>query len=175
MYPRKSSGKSWIPLFRKICWKYGMVPKRSKKAGRYKAFILGEFLLKIINSIVENWQALSFTKYVVGKGDFFMKVKVKLEAIIEEMELAFEESRSLLNTKTGEIVLLTSDDLNAAEDEEPFEHLPEWQQENRMMAMEVVENYDDYLELPTKYDVNEYDIMENFCFTVRTNESRIAY
>jgi hypothetical protein len=104
-----------------------------------------------------------------------MKVKVKLEAIIEEMELAFEESRSLLNTKTGEIVLLTSDDLNAAEDEEPFEHLPEWQQENRMMAMEVVENYDDYLELPTKYDVNEYDIMENFCFTVRTNESRIAY
>ncbi|MGG3564014.1 UPF0158 family protein [Neobacillus rhizosphaerae] len=96
-----------------------------------------------------------------------MKIQVKLNAILEEMELAFEESCSLLNTKTGEIVLLTLDDLRAAENEEPFDDLPDWQQENRMIAMDVVENFEDYIELPTKYDVNEYDIMENFCFTVR--------
>ncbi|WML52251.1 UPF0158 family protein [Neobacillus sp. PS3-12] len=95
-----------------------------------------------------------------------MRVQVKLKNIIEEMEIQFEESRSLLNIKTGEIVLVTSEDLRAAEDEKPFEHLPEWERENRMVAIDVVENFENYIELPTKYDVNEYEIMENFCLTL---------
>ena len=63
-----------------------------------------------------------------------MNIQVKLKDIIEEMEIQFEESHSFLNIKTGEIVFVTSKDLRAAEDEEPFNHLPEWQQENRMIA-----------------------------------------
>ncbi|MDQ6596443.1 UPF0158 family protein [Bacillus salipaludis] len=95
-----------------------------------------------------------------------MSIQVKLKDIIEEMEIQFEESRSLLNIKTGEFVLVTSEDQRAAEDEKPFDHLPEWEQENRMIAIDVVENFENYLELPTKYEVNEYEIMENFCLTV---------
>jgi len=95
-----------------------------------------------------------------------MKIQVNLKDIIEEMEIQFEESRSFLNIKTGEIVLVTSEDLRAAEDEEPIDHLTEWEQENRMTAIDVVENFDNYIELPTKYEVNEYEIMENFCLTV---------
>ncbi|MBI0581199.1 hypothetical protein IEC97_28190 [Neobacillus cucumis] len=95
-----------------------------------------------------------------------MCIQVKLKDMIEEMEIQFEESRSLLNIKTGKIVLVTSEDLRAAEDEKPFDHLPEWVQENRMIAIDVVENFENYLELPTKYEVNEYEIMENFCLTL---------
>ncbi|NHM31989.1 UPF0158 family protein [Neobacillus terrae] len=95
-----------------------------------------------------------------------MNIQVKLKDIIEEMEIQFEESRSLLNIKTGEIVLVTSEDLRAAEDEKPFDHLPEWEQENRKTAIDVVENFENYIDLPTKYEVNEYEVMENFCFTV---------
>lgn len=95
-----------------------------------------------------------------------MGIQVKLKDIIEEMEMQFEESHSLLNNKTGEIVLITSEDLRAAEDESPFDHLPEWEQENRMAAIDVVENFEDYIELPTKYEVNEYEIMEDFCLTI---------
>ena len=95
-----------------------------------------------------------------------MNIQVKLKDIIEEMEIQFEESRSLLNIKTGEIVLVTSDDLRAAEEDKPFDHLPEWEQENRVIAIDVVENFENYLELPTKYEVNEYEMMENFCITV---------
>ncbi|MDQ6597972.1 hypothetical protein E2K98_29820 [Bacillus salipaludis] len=95
-----------------------------------------------------------------------MSIQVKLKDIIEEMEIQFEESRSLLNIKTGEFVLVTSEDLRAAEDEKPFDHLPEWEQENRIIAIDVVENFENYLELPTQYEVNEYEIMENFCLTV---------
>jgi hypothetical protein len=95
-----------------------------------------------------------------------MSIQVKLKDIIEEMEIQFEESRSLLNIITGEIVLVTSEDLRAVEDEKPFDHLPEWEQENRMIAMDVVDNFENYIELPTKYEVNEYEIMEDFCLTI---------
>lgn len=96
-----------------------------------------------------------------------MNIQVKLKDIIDEMEIQLEESRSLLNIRTGEIVIVTSDDLRAAEDEKPFDHLPEWEQENRMIAIDVVENFENYIELPTQYEVDEYEIMENFCLTVR--------
>ncbi|WP_251028599.1 UPF0158 family protein [Bacillus sp. ISL-18] len=99
-------------------------------------------------------------------GEIIISVQVKLRDIIEEMELQFEESHSFLNNKTGEIVLISCEDLSAAEDEEPFEDLPEWEQENRLVANDVVENFDNYIELPTKYEVNEYEIMENFCLSV---------
>jgi hypothetical protein len=95
-----------------------------------------------------------------------LNIRVKLKDIIEEMEIQFEDSRSLLNIKTGEIVLVTSEDLRAVEDEEPYDQLPEWEQENRIIAIDVVENFENYIELPTKYEVNEYEIMENFCLTV---------
>lgn len=95
-----------------------------------------------------------------------MNIQVKLKDITEEMDIPFEESRSLLNIKTGEIVFVSSEDLRAAEDDRPYDHLPEWEKENRMTAIDVIENFEDYLELPTKYDVNEYEMMENFCLIV---------
>jgi hypothetical protein len=99
-----------------------------------------------------------------------VSIQVKLKDIMEEMEIQVEESRALLNIQTGEIVVVTSDDLRAAEDEKPFEHLPQWEQENRRIANEVVENFEQYIELPTQYDVNEYEIMEEFCLSA--NEQR---
>jgi hypothetical protein len=101
-----------------------------------------------------------------------VNIQVKLKDIIEEMEMQIEESLSLLNMKTGEIVLVTSEDLRAAEDEKPFEHLPEWEQENRKIAIDVVENFENYIELPTKYEVNEYEIMENFCLTLSDQQKQ---
>lgn len=94
-----------------------------------------------------------------------MSIQVKLNDIIEELEIQFEESRALLNIKTGEIVLVTSEELRAAEDDESFDHLPDWQQEDRKVAIDVVENFENYIELPTKYEINEYEIMEDFCQT----------
>ena len=94
-----------------------------------------------------------------------MNIQVKLQAIIEEMEIQFEESRTFLNIKTGEIIVVTSDDLTA-EDEESIDHLPDWEQEDRKVANDVVENFENYKELPTKYELNEYEMMEDFCLTV---------
>ena len=106
------------------------------------------------------------------KVNYIMSIQVKLKDIIEEMEVQMEESRSLLNIKTGEIVLVTSEDLRAVEDEKPFDHLPEWERENRIIAIDVFENFENYIELPTKYEVNEYEIMEDFCLTVSDQQKQ---
>ncbi|SMQ86947.1 Uncharacterised protein family (UPF0158) [Bacillus sp. OV166] len=95
-----------------------------------------------------------------------MNNPVKLQSIVEELEMQFEESRTFLSIKAGEIISVTSENLRAAEEEEPFDHLPEWEQEDRKVAIDVVENFENYKELPTKYEVNEYEIMEKFCLTV---------
>ncbi|MEH7356778.1 UPF0158 family protein [Neobacillus drentensis] len=101
-----------------------------------------------------------------------MTKPVKLELIIEGMEMQFEDSRTFLNKITGEIISVTSEDLRAAEDDEPFEHLPEWQQEEREVALDVIDNFENYVELPTNYDINEYEIMEDFCLDVRERGRR---
>jgi Uncharacterised protein family (UPF0158) len=97
---------------------------------------------------------------------------IKLQKIIEELEIQFDESRTFLNVKTGEIVSVTSEELRAAEEDEPFDHLPEWQQEDRRVANDVFENFENYIELPTKYDVNEYEIMEDFCLSISEQRKR---
>jgi hypothetical protein len=63
-------------------------------------------------------------------------------------------------------VIVTSEELVAAEDQEPFDHLSEWERENRKIAIDVMENFGNYIELPIKYDLNEYKIMEDFCLSV---------
>lgn len=115
---------------------------------------------------------LNYKVHWSEKGDYIMNIQVKLQSIIEEMEIQFEESISFLNIKTGEIVVVNSDDLSAAEDEEPLDDLREWEQENRKIAIDVVDNYENYIELSTKYEVNEYEIMENFCLTVRDQQKQ---
>lgn len=106
------------------------------------------------------------------KGDQSLNNPVKLQDIIEELELHLEESRTFLNLKTGEIVSVTSDALRDAEDEEPFDHLSDWEQEVFKVAINIVENFENYIELPTKYEVNEYEIMEDYCLTVANQEEQ---
>jgi len=35
-----------------------------------------------------------------------------------------------------------------------------------MDALDIIVNWDKYIALPDKYDINEYSIMENFCFSL---------
>ena len=56
--------------------------------------------------------------------------------------------------------------MEAAEDEYPFDHLPKWERVNRLIAIDVLDNFENYIELPSKDEVNEYEIMEDFCLTV---------
>ncbi|WP_147532281.1 UPF0158 family protein [Bacillus marasmi] len=96
-------------------------------------------------------------------------MKVKLEDIIEGIEMQSEENRAYLNLKTGGVVYVSLDELSMAEEEEDFETLPEWQQNELKLAIDIVENFEDYVSLRACIEINEYRMMENFCFSLKDN------
>lgn len=100
-----------------------------------------------------------------------MAIPVKLKDIVEELSFQSDEVSSLLNTKTGDVVSVADEELRAAENEEPLENFPEWQRDAIRVAGEILET-DHYLALPTKYDIDEYSIMERFSRTVADDDMR---
>lgn len=99
--------------------------------------------------------------------------KVKLEEIIQAIELAHDEYRAYLNKNTGEVVTLSDDELEAAEEGKPLDKLPEWQKESIIIAQEIFEDENDnFILLPSKYEIHEYRIMEQFCLSIEDTELR---
>ncbi len=97
-----------------------------------------------------------------------MPIFAKLKDIIDGIEVQIfqtEESSSCLNKKTGKVVTITDREFRAAEDDEPIEDFPEWQHENIKIARKILET-DDYIYLPSKFDIHEYEIMERFCLSI---------
>jgi hypothetical protein len=86
-----------------------------------------------------------------------MPLSVKLKDVID--------ARQYLDKRTGEVVVLTKEEMSAAEEDEDPEDYPDWQQESILKAQEVLET-DHYLELPTQFDIHEYKIMEDFCLSL---------
>jgi hypothetical protein len=104
-----------------------------------------------------------------------MAARVKLSDIIDGLESQSDESSSFLNKRTGEVVLMTDYAMRAAEDDEPIEDLPDWEQELVATAKEIMAETGDYISLPTKFDINEYSIMERFCVSLDDPEMRDAF
>jgi hypothetical protein len=91
-----------------------------------------------------------------------MKAIVSIKDIVDEMDVLSDEHSAFLNRKTGELVTLSDEELSVAEEEDDLVDYPEWQQEMIIKAKEVIGS-EDYLPLPSKFDIHEYHIMENFC------------
>jgi hypothetical protein len=91
---------------------------------------------------------------------------VSLRDIINELEMLTEERTVFLNKRTGELIVLSEEELSAAEEGADLGDFPEWQQELIVKAREVVES-DDCLHLPSKFDINDYKIMEDFCYSIQ--------
>ena len=94
---------------------------------------------------------------------------IRVEDVVQEMDGLSDEHRVFLNIRTGEFVLLSDDDLSAAEEGDDLKGLHEWQQEIIRKAGEVIST-DDYRELPSQFDIHEYAIMERFCYSVEDDE-----
>lgn len=94
--------------------------------------------------------------------------KVKLEDIIEAMELVNDDSNYYYNKMTGEIIYVDDETRRLAEDYsvEDLKSLPDWQMDDVRAAIDVEENWNNYIALPSKFDINEYDIMVEFCYSL---------
>jgi len=98
-------------------------------------------------------------------------IHVKLKDLIEGLEFQSDEHFSSLNMLTGEVVSVTTEELQAAEEDEPLEDFPEWQHDALRIARDIVET-DHYLPLPDRFEINEYHIMERLCASVEDADIR---
>jgi hypothetical protein len=96
-----------------------------------------------------------------------MDFPVKIRNIVEAIDLQTDESTAFLNKRTGEIVTILAKEFNAVANQEPLEDAPEWEQADMRMAQEILGNEGDFLGLPAKDKMDEYQIMERFCLSVR--------
>jgi len=99
-----------------------------------------------------------------------MAIRVKLNDIIEGLELESDERNSFLDKRTGEVVSISDEEMQAAEDDETIEDFPDWQQDFVIIAKEIVNETRNYIALPTKFDINEYSIMEKFFLSLDDSE-----
>ena len=91
-----------------------------------------------------------------------MPFEVKLNDVIEALEAAAEEHAHYLDKRTGEIVLITNEEMEAAEEDELISEYPDWQRESILKAREIIKS-EDFVALPDQFDIHEYKIMEDFC------------
>ena len=76
-------------------------------------------------------------------------MKIRLKDIIQEIEMAQNESYTFWNRKTGAFFYISEDLMSISEQED---------------AWEKVEESDDYICLPTLRDRDDYRLMEKFSF-----------
>ena len=95
-----------------------------------------------------------------------MSATVLLKDIVDALEMQFDESSSFLDLDTGQVETVSRDLLNEAEEpgeEEP--DLPEWQKSEWDVVKRIVST-DRFVKLPTKFDIHEWSIMEEFSYSV---------
>ena len=88
-----------------------------------------------------------------------MPLPVKLQDVVDALEATAEISMYFLDKRTGEIVMLTDEEWEAADADKLISTYPEWQRELVLKAREIQKS-EHFVELPDKAEIDEYEMME---------------
>ena len=100
-----------------------------------------------------------------------MSIVVKLTELVGALEIQNNDIFHYLNVKTGEIVMVDREEVEAVREGVTLGDYPDWQQEAVREAQTIVEaEPGQYIALPTHFEVDEYMIMEKFCLSVADQE-----
>jgi hypothetical protein len=103
-----------------------------------------------------------------------MATSVSLDELIDALEGQSDSLFPYLDRETGEVLLISEESLSLSEAEpEEIELLPDWQKEEAKLAV-LIETTDRYLALPDRFEVNEWNIMNEFCHEVKRDNIRAA-
>lgn len=100
-----------------------------------------------------------------------MAVTVSLRRVVDELEALVDGSTSYLNRETGEFYALREEEAALVEDGADPEDLPEWQRDEVAMVREVLQS-EDWLPLPTSFDIHEWAIMDEFARSIDDSDLR---
>lgn len=97
------------------------------------------------------------------------QIIVDLNDLVEQLE-PMDNFITYLNIRTGKYVVINEDYIRILEDIEDLQELAEYKEFERdemMTILDIEENFEDYEALPTKYDLDEYSMMEDFIETLK--------
>ncbi len=94
-----------------------------------------------------------------------MSVIVSLTKIADEIDSLMEGFTAYLNTQTGELFTLLDDVFDSLDDAPEDEDRPDWEIAERAKAREI-RDCEDWLELPSKFELREWDLMEEFSVSI---------
>src|SRR5437588_1378633 len=101
-----------------------------------------------------------------------MSATVLLQDIVDALEMQLDESSSFLDLDTGRVETVSNDFLGEPDEsvgEEPG--FPAWQKHEFEVAKRIVST-DRFQQLPTKFDVHEWAIMQDFSYSVPSDTIR---
>jgi hypothetical protein len=89
-----------------------------------------------------------------------MAAKISLNEVVNALEMSSDELSSFVNRQTGQVLTLTNETLRMAE-EETTQELSDWQEQELQNSREVLDS-EDWLDLPSKFEVHEWELMNRF-------------
>jgi hypothetical protein len=116
-----------------------------------------------------------------------MTIAVSLRDMVDELQTLPNEGAAYLHKVSGRIITVTDDDVAMVEmdmfDEEFKDELEEivdevegedfrWEIQYFQDVKRILADDADYLELPSRFEIHEYEIMERFCLSVSDGKVR---
>jgi hypothetical protein len=101
-----------------------------------------------------------------------MPSRVKLSDIIEALETQSPESSAFLNKNTGRVMFLAGEKPRTADENDQTERSSEWQNCVLAVLNRIIEESGTSIPLPSKVEIDERGIMEEFCASVRDSKTR---
>src|SRR3989454_9880821 len=101
-----------------------------------------------------------------------MTLPVKVADIVGQLSIVSDDITVYLNKRTGQFIVLSPDQMLEFEhdedlaSEEGLSDQPEWLKDEVRISREVL-NSDDYVALPDSFDIHDWQIMEDFCRSLR--------
>jgi hypothetical protein len=102
-----------------------------------------------------------------------MPATVLLQDVVDALETQFDEYLSFVDLDTGEVETVSRHLLGEAEesDDEEEPDLPDGEDPEWEIARRIVTT-DHFKRLPTKFDIHEWDIMQDFAYSVESDRIR---
>lgn len=104
-----------------------------------------------------------------------MPITVKLKEIVQEMEFSSDESTSWCDLKTGQLFWVPDEAFHMAEDPERVSALLDPEEEESVeWARKILQDEAGFVPLPSRWEINEYRIMEDFIGSLPDEKIRNA-
>lgn len=101
-----------------------------------------------------------------------MPATVSLREIVDHLSFIVDEYITYLNKETGVVVTVSKEELaHAEQEEEDVQELPDEEREALEEASAILSS-NDYIALPSQFDIHEYAIIQDFCYSIADDELR---